>query len=209
MARAGSERCAENSSRTNRAESAGRRSYPVALYSRALFTRVVTAQLILALGCGGKTTEPRTRDSGTSGAGEAQGGSATGGTGGSAGSIVLGGTNSVGGSGGAGGTPPLGCGLDPLRTERTAPNSCSFAFPETPADYVVIFGNVNVEYVSGSGEKELLLFVPSAECRDGWSYGEDHSQIVLCGAACDRLTRDADAWLLVHLGCSRPLPPPD
>ncbi len=83
--------------------------------------------------------------------------------------------------------------------------SCVYDVPEPPAGEALELGAVNVLFTPEGGPPELIR-QSSAQgpCAAGWRYSEDASQVLLCGATCDRV-RGSSGQLSLEFGCATEL----
>ncbi len=80
--------------------------------------------------------------------------------------------------------------------------NCTYTIPEPPDGQTLDFGLVNVRYTTALGEEISILEDPSeGACREGWQYTADHTQIQLCGDACETVKTDFGGRLDVLFGC--------
>ena len=94
--------------------------------------------------------------------------------------------------------------------------SCDFAVPPPPANLMLSFDNVNVNYTPGSGQLSTLPRVKdTAACgtTGGWYYDNNNAptQIHLCANTCTTVQGDAGAKLQVLFSCMESqgfVPPP-
>ena len=94
--------------------------------------------------------------------------------------------------------------------------SCDFGVPAPPANLMLSFDNVNVNYTPGSGKQSTLPRVKDAAAcgtTGGWYYDNNDAptQIHLCDKTCTTVQADAGAALQVLFSCVESqgfVPPP-
>jgi len=84
--------------------------------------------------------------------------------------------------------------------------SCELEVPDQPDGGSIDYGKVNVVYTpSSTGQPETLPYDDQHPCSDssnqGWQYADNHTKIILCGSACDRIKNDPGAEVSVAFGC--------
>jgi hypothetical protein len=84
--------------------------------------------------------------------------------------------------------------------------SCDYAIPEPPSGREVDQERVNVQFSTGDGTVEDLLFSADPNCVDGWTYAGDRVQ--LCSATCLRAQADSKSGLSLLFGCKTMRQPP-
>jgi hypothetical protein len=89
----------------------------------------------------------------------------------------------------------------------SAPDSCLWELPDTPASVTFRPDEVNVVFIDGASAEHPLLYVADEASCDGtaggWYYDDPVSptQIVLCPASCATATTDAEGRLEAGFGC--------
>lgn len=78
--------------------------------------------------------------------------------------------------------------------------SCTYDIPDPGAGQTIDKTKVNVEYTPPGGSPETIGKDSSGNCGDGWDYSTDGSQIILCGATCDRVKAEGGD-VKVIFGC--------
>jgi hypothetical protein len=95
-----------------------------------------------------------------------------------------------------------------LGTVSTAVQDCSYAVPPNPNGDA---GDVNVQYISGSGGAPTCFQADDRDCEtqaNGWQFArdasgaEDTSKVILCGDACQTIKKDPKAQVDILVGCA-------
>ena len=80
-----------------------------------------------------------------------------------------------------------------------------------PGQPPVDLTKVNVKY-SHNGTEDYILQDTTIPCDDpnnaGWTYADNNTKIILCGAACDAVKNDPQASISIELGCKTQQVPP-
>jgi len=98
--------------------------------------------------------------------------------------------------------------LQAMNEIRGAALSCAYLIPAPPANEMIDYGAINVQYTPEGGMPELIPQVSSlAGCpADGkaWYYDNQNppKQILLCPATCDAISGDAKGQIDVLVGCA-------
>jgi hypothetical protein len=89
------------------------------------------------------------------------------------------------------------------RISRVEQLACTLEVPKNPDGGEVDLARVNVTFIPKDEAPERIVNDLSHDCADGadgWQYSADHSQILLCGAACSKV-QERPGELQVVLGC--------
>jgi hypothetical protein len=85
---------------------------------------------------------------------------------------------------------------------------CTYTIPKPPNGKELDLDFVNVRYVTADGEELAILRDPAdGECREGWQYSDDKTEIHLCGEACEKVKSGRGGRLDVLFGCQTELGP--
>lgn len=100
-------------------------------------------------------------------------------------------------------TPDLAKGLaQALEEIGMSLRSCEYPIPAPPAGQALDPDLVNVLYTPESADTETIARDASTdECNEGWQYSADGKNIVLCGAACERVRAEPSGTVEVLFGC--------
>jgi hypothetical protein len=97
--------------------------------------------------------------------------------------------------------------LQAMNAIRGAALSCAYLIPAPPANEVIDYGAINVQYTADDGMAELIPQVSSeAGCpADGKAWYYDNKmppqQILLCPSTCDKIAADTKGQVDVLVGC--------
>jgi hypothetical protein len=99
--------------------------------------------------------------------------------------------------------PDLAAGLErALAQIALSLRSCEYSIPAPPAGQKLDASLVNVLYTPAGGATETIGRDPSvSDCNEGWQYSADGKKIVLCGAACDRVSSTQSGQVEILFGC--------
>ncbi len=85
---------------------------------------------------------------------------------------------------------------------------CIFSIPAPPDGSTIDPGKVNVEYTSGSGKKDTLVYVPTGKdgctAAGGWYYDDPvkPTKIYLCTSSCTAVSADKAGKVDIAFGCA-------
>jgi hypothetical protein len=91
------------------------------------------------------------------------------------------------------------------------PLTCNFNIPPPPAGQTLDRGKVNVTYTDGTGTATTVgrdASLDALECKNGWQYSPDYTQVTLCGDLCEAVKADPRATVTIVLGCTTIIEPP-
>ncbi len=79
--------------------------------------------------------------------------------------------------------------------------SCQYEVPLAPPGEILDSEKVNVLFTPPGGQQELIVQSLDADCREGWRYSEDVSQIRLCINTCERV-QSVEGIVSLQFGCA-------
>jgi hypothetical protein len=78
---------------------------------------------------------------------------------------------------------------------------CAYDIPEPPGSSTLDLSKVNVLFTPPGATREVIPQSAPGTCTDGWQYSDDRSQVLLCGATCDRVSASTGV-LSLEFGCT-------
>ena len=86
--------------------------------------------------------------------------------------------------------------------------SCSFAIPPPPSGSTLSTANVNVNYTSGAGADQTLVYSADCSNANGWQYDnpDNPTQVNLCATICTTIREDVGSKIDIIFGCKTLIP---